>query len=59
MLSDHYTRRVDELKSGISDVEEVDLAEAIQQYQLAKNVYNAALSVASKGYDLSLMDFIN
>lgn len=58
-LTDHYTRRIDDLTSTISDVEEVDLSEAIMDYKLAYNAYNAALSVASQGYQLSLLDFIS
>lgn len=58
-LTDHYTRRIDDLTTSISDVEEVDLTDAMVQYQLAYNAYNAALGVASQGYKLSLMDFIN
>lgn len=57
-LTDHYTRRIDDLTTTISDVEEVDLSEAIMNYKLAYNAYNAALSVASQGYQLSLLDFI-
>jgi len=57
-LTDHYTRRIDDLSSTISDVEEVDLSEAIMNYKLAYNAYNAALSVASQGYQLSLLDFM-
>lgn len=56
--TDQYTRRVDDLISGIADIEEVDASEAILNYQLAQTAYEAALKVASKGYQLSLMDFI-
>lgn len=56
--TDQYTRRVDDLTSGIADIEEVDVSEAIMNYQLAQSAYEAALTVASKGYQLSLMDFI-
>lgn len=53
-----YTRRVDDLTQGISDIEEVDVAQAITSYQLAQTAYEAALRVASQGFQLSLMDFI-
>jgi flagellar hook-associated protein 3 FlgL len=56
--TDQYTRRVDDLTTGISDIEEVDVSEAIMSYQLAQTAYEAALRVASQGYQLSLMDFI-
>ncbi|MBN9503544.1 MAG: flagellar hook-associated protein 3 [Armatimonadetes bacterium 55-13] len=53
-----YTRRVDDLTEGISDIEEVDISQAIMKYQLAQTAYQGALSIASKGFGLSLMDFI-
>jgi flagellar hook-associated protein 3 FlgL len=56
--SDQYTRRVDDLTQGISDIEEVDISEAIMKYQAAQSTYQGALTVASKGFQLSLMDFI-
>jgi len=54
----HNDRRIDELTKRISDIEEIDMAEAISQYQLAQTAYSAALQVASQGYGLSLMDFM-
>jgi flagellar hook-associated protein 3 FlgL len=53
-----YTRRVDDLTQGISDIEEVDVSQAIMNYQLAQSAYQAALTVAGQGFRLSLMDFI-
>jgi len=53
-----YTKRVDDLTTGISDIEDVDISQAIVSYQQAQNAYQAALNVASKGFQLSLMDFI-
>jgi flagellar hook-associated protein 3 FlgL len=53
-----YTRRVDDLTAGISDIEEVDISQAIMSYQSAQAAYEAALRVASQGYRLSLNDFI-
>lgn len=58
-MTDHYTRRIDELTESISGIEEVDLTQAVVEYQEAYNAYNAALSVASQGYQLSLLDFIS
>jgi flagellar hook-associated protein 3 FlgL len=51
-------RRIDDLTTRISDVEEVDMAEAVTRMKSAEVTYNAALQVTSKGYQLSLMDFI-
>lgn len=57
-LETQHLRREDELTSRISDVEEVDLTQAIMDYRLAETAYEAALNVASQGFRLSLMDFI-
>lgn len=53
-----YTRRVDDLTQGISDIEEVDISDAIMKYQMAQAAYQGALTVASNGFKLSLMDFM-
>lgn len=53
-----YTRRIDDFAARISDIEDVDIAEALVEYKQAENAYNAALNVASQGFRLSLMDFI-
>ncbi len=52
------TRRLDELTKKISDIQDVDMAEAITNYQLAQTAYSAALTVASQNQRLSLMDYI-
>lgn len=57
-LSSQWQRRSDELAINISDVEDVDFSEAAVQYQQANQAYTAALTVASQGFRLSLMDFI-
>ncbi|MFQ3587747.1 MAG: flagellar hook-associated protein FlgL [Fimbriimonadaceae bacterium] len=54
----HHIRRSDELMARISDEQEVDMAEAIVRLKTAETAYTAALTVASQGYRLSLMDFI-
>lgn len=58
-LTTRYTRMQDDFTKHIADVEEVDIDEAIVQYRLAETAYSAALQVASQGFRLSLMDFIN
>lgn len=57
-LSSQMTRRSDDLTTSISDVEDVDITEAMVKYQQANQAYSAALTVASQGFRLSLMDFI-
>ncbi|MBI1331584.1 MAG: flagellar hook-associated protein 3 [Armatimonadetes bacterium] len=56
--SDH-SRRIDELTKGVSDIEDVDLAQAITDYQSAQTAYQAALQMVSQGSKLSLMDYIS
>lgn len=51
-------RRRDELTKQVSDIEDVDLTQAIMDYRLADTAYQAALNTASQGFGLSLMDFI-
>ena len=57
MIGNH-ARRAEELTSGISGIEDVDLTEAIVGYKQAETAYQAALQASTLGYGLSLMDFI-
>ncbi len=57
-IQTQQTRRSDDLTNTISDVEDVDMAEAITEYQKAQTAYQAALQVTSQGLKLSLMDYI-
>ncbi len=57
-LDSQHSRRINELTQSISDVQDVDLSQAITDYQMASTAYQAALSVTSHGFGLSLMDFI-
>ncbi len=52
------TRRIDELTERIADVEEVDMAEALTEFQLAQTAYQAALTSITQAQRLSLMDYI-
>ena len=52
------TRRIQELTKGISDVTDVDLTQAITEYQSAQTAYQAALQMAGQNGKLSLMNFI-
>lgn len=53
-----HVRRMDELTANISDVEDVDMSEAIVMYKQAETAYQAALQSVSLSTRLSLMDFI-
>lgn len=55
---DHHQRRMDDLTSRISDVEDVDMSAAIIQYKTAETAYQAALQSVNMGNQLSLMDFM-
>lgn len=57
-LSTQNTRRIDDLAKDLSDAQDVDMAEAIMNLQLAESAYQASLQVATRGFSLSLMDFI-
>lgn len=54
-----HQNRLEQLASGISDIEDVDMAEAVVNLQLSQTAYQAALSAASRGFNMSLLDFIN
>lgn len=56
-MSEH-DRRGDEFAKAISDIEDVDITETIVHYQMAEMAYGAALQVASQGFRLSLLDFM-
>ena len=58
-LTDNYSKRITDLTGSVSDIEDVDLSAAIEKYTLAQTAYQAALSVASQGYKLSLLNFIS
>lgn len=57
LLSQHE-RRAEELTSSLSDVQDVDMAQAIMDYRSANSAYEAAMTVAAQGFQLSLMDYI-
>lgn len=57
-LSDQNQKRIDDLSIQISDVQGIDLSEAISNMQAAQTAYTAALQVTAKSQGLSLMDFL-
>ncbi len=57
-LTADYTRRNNDLSTQISNVQDVNMAQAITDYQLANSAYQAALTVTSQGFGLSLANFI-
>jgi len=54
-----HERRIDDLSLRISNVEDVDLSEAITKMQLAQTAYQGALQITAQAQRLSLMDYIN
>lgn len=57
-LNEQNELRIDDLKTQVSDLQDIDIAEAITRYQQAETAYSAALQTVAKGYQLSLMDFL-
>lgn len=53
------TRVQSEYQGSISDIENVDLAQAYVQLQSAQNVYQASLSATAKAFQYSLTDFLH
>jgi flagellar hook-associated protein 3 FlgL len=54
----HHTRRLDDLTARISQLEDVDIAEAVLEYKTAETAYQAAMQSISVGSQLTLMDFL-
>lgn len=50
--------RIDDLTKRISDVQDVDMAEAVTAYQQADNAYRAALQTFSMAQTTNLMDYL-
>lgn len=53
-----HGRRIDELTSDASDIEDVDITQAITELKSAESAYQAALQVTSQGFRLSLLEFM-
>lgn len=50
--------RIDDLTKRISDVQDIDMAEAVTAYQQADNAYRAALQTFSMSQTTNLMDYL-
>ena len=57
-LKEQNELRIDDLTAQASDLQDVDIAEAITRYQQAETAYSAALQTVAQGFQLSLMDFL-
>ena len=53
-----HSRRIEELTGSISNLEDVDLSQAIMDYKSAETAYQASLQVMSQGFGLSLLNYI-
>lgn len=53
------TRAQSDYQTSISNIEDVDLAQAYVQLQSATNVYQASLSTTAKAFQYSLADFLH
>jgi flagellar hook-associated protein 3 FlgL len=58
ILKAENDRRIDELTTEISNVQDVDLAETLTKYKNAEVAYQSALQVLTQGTKYSLLDFI-
>jgi len=58
LIEDRYGQDVINYTQMISDVEDLDQAEAIMWYSMQEAVYRAALSVGSRVIQPTLMDFL-
>ncbi len=54
----HHERRIDDLTGQISNIEDVDISEAIIQLTQAETAYQAALQTVSMTSGLSLLNFL-
>jgi len=57
-LEDYNSRRKDELVTQGSEIEDVDIADAMIRLSQSQTAYQAALQTASIGFKLSLMDYL-
>jgi len=57
-LESQNSQRAQDLTTSMSNITDVDMTKAITNYQQAYTAYQAALSVASKGFGNSLLDYI-
>lgn len=53
-----HARRIDDLTADASEIEDVDITQAITELKSAESAYQAALQVTSQGSRLSLLDFM-
>jgi flagellar hook-associated protein 3 len=53
-----YEQRTIDLKSFIADIKEVDIAEAIMNYNSAQNVYEANLAASARIYSTTILDYL-
>jgi flagellar hook-associated protein 3 FlgL len=53
-----HSRRIEELTTSISNLEDVDLSQAIMEYKSAETAYQASLQVMSQGFGLSLLNYL-
>ena len=58
VINNQLENSVINLKKNLSDIQDVDMAEAIMEFQSIQNTFRAALSVGSQIIQPSLVDFI-
>jgi len=53
-----YEQRTIDLKSFIADIKEVDITEAIMNYNSAQNAYEATLAASARIYSTTILDYL-
>ena len=56
---DTYEQRTIDLKSFIADIKEVDISEAIMNYNSAQSAYEATLAASAKIYSTSILNYLS
>jgi flagellin-like hook-associated protein FlgL len=58
-MTDNYTQRITDLTGDVSNIVNVDMPTAIENYTMAQTAYQAALTVVNQSYQFSLVNFIS
>jgi flagellar hook-associated protein 3 FlgL len=58
-IKTRLTRSQSDYQEAVSNIEDVDLAQAYVQLQSSQNVYQAALATTAQSFKLSLTNYLN
>ncbi|MBN2333738.1 MAG: flagellar hook-associated protein FlgL [Deltaproteobacteria bacterium] len=54
-----YEERTINLKTFIAEIKEVDITEAVMNYQMAQNAYEATLAASARIYTTTILDYLS